>query len=239
VVSPSPGDVFALGMFVAFWFGVGAIILVRAWQRVVSGANSFGDRVGGVFQASIILIVLAPMTAGGLALSAQLAHIVSLWTAALLAGCAVLNIVFFELLKAPTIAGRKVMDDIDGFRMYLGTAEKDRLEALTPPKETPQLFEQYLPYAIALDVENQWNKRFEHVFAEAAQAPGTSGTTGYSPAWYSGSRMSSLTTGGFAGALGGALAAAAASAATAPGSSSGMGGGSSGGGGGGGGGGGW
>jgi hypothetical protein len=121
--------------------------------------------------------------------------------------------------------------------MYLGTAEQQRLDALMPPKETPELFEAYLPYAMALDVENPWNKRFERVFAAADQASGTTG--GYSPSWYSGPRLSHLTTGGFAAALGGALSTAAASAATAPGSSSGMSGGSSGGGGGGGGGGGW
>jgi uncharacterized membrane protein YgcG len=159
------------------------------------------------------------------------------WSVALLAGTAALNIVFLELLKAPTLYGRKIMDQIEGLRMYLGTAEKDRLDALTPPADTPEQFEKMLPYAIALNVENEWNKRFERVFAAAAQQPGT--TTGYSPAWYSGPRLSRLSSGSFAGALGGALASATASAATAPGSSSGMSGGSSGGGGGGGGGGGW
>jgi uncharacterized membrane protein len=128
------------------------------------------------------------------------------------------------------------MDEIEGLRMYLGTAEQHRLDVLTPPKETPELFEQLLPYAIALDVENEWNKRFESVFAAAAQVPGL---RGYSPVWYSGPRLSRLATGGFAGALGGALASSVASAATAPSSHSGFSGGSSGGGGGGGGGGGW
>jgi uncharacterized membrane protein len=117
------------------------------------------------------------------------------------------------------------------------TAEKDRLEALNPPNVTPEVFEKFLPYAIALDCENQWSRKFEAEAAAAGIAPDTRGNT-YSPGWYSGSSFDRLGSAGFAGSLGASMAAAAASAATAPGSGS-SGGGSSGGGGGGGGGGGW
>ncbi|HXZ68662.1 MAG TPA: DUF2207 domain-containing protein [Alphaproteobacteria bacterium] len=239
LTSASPKDAFGAAMVLSIWVGLTAIFLVRAIQRMQSGANSFGARVAGMFQAVFMMLFFIPFGFAAVLLGRELAQNFGLW-AALLVGCtAALNAIFFELMKAPTIAGRKIMDEIEGLRMYLGTAEQERLDALTPPKETPELFEAYLPYAMALDVENQWNKRFERVFAAADQAPGTVGTGGYSPAWYSGPRLSHITTGGFAAALGGALSSAAASAATAPGSSSGMSGGSSGGGGGGGGGGGW
>ena len=59
------------------------------------------------------------------------------------------------------------MDRIEGFRQYLGVAEEDRLNALNPPDKTPELFERFLPYAIALDVENRWAKRFAAVLAAA------------------------------------------------------------------------
>src|SRR5262249_25595697 len=72
-------------------------------------------------------------------------------------------ILAFPVFKVPTAAGRKLMDAIEGFRLYLGTAEEDRLQAFYPPKKTPELFEQYLPYAVALDVENAWAKRFEGI----------------------------------------------------------------------------
>jgi len=239
--SPASQEVIGIGLGLAIWIGVVGFSLTRALQRIVSGANSFGDRIGGVFQAVFFLIFAAVFGFASIGIGSQLAHDVGLWPPVLLGATAALNVVFFELLKAPTIAGRKVMDEIEGFRMYLGTAEQHRLDVLTPPKETPELFAQCLPYAIALDVENQWNKRFEKVFEEAARTPGSSGAGayGYSPAWYSGPRLSHIASGGFAAALGGALATAAASAATAPGSGSGFSGGSSGGGGGGGGGGGW
>ena len=73
----------------------------------------------------------------------------------------------FPLFRMPTAAGRKLIDAIEGFRMYLGVAEEDRLQAFYPPKKTPELFERYLPYAVALDVENAWAKRFEGVLENA------------------------------------------------------------------------
>jgi uncharacterized membrane protein YgcG len=77
----------------------------------------------------------------------------------------------FPLFKMPTPAGRKVMDAIEGFRLYLGVAEEDRLKEFYPPDKTPELFERYLPYAVALDVENAWAKRFEGVVENAATEP--------------------------------------------------------------------
>jgi uncharacterized membrane protein YgcG len=62
------------------------------------------------------------------------------------------------------------MDAIEGFRLYLGGAEEDRLQACYPPKKTPELFERFLPYAVALDVENAWAKRFEGILDNAAVA---------------------------------------------------------------------
>ena len=146
------------------------------------------------------------------------------------------NIIFFPLLKCVTIPGRRLLDRIEGLRMYLATAEQDRLNALNPPQRTPQLFEKFLPYALALDVEQQWAEQFTAILARAGE-----GGTPYSPSWYSGtSSWSDLGSRGFASTVGSSLAGAVASSSTAPGSSSGGGGGgSSGGGGGGGGGGGW
>jgi len=155
----------------------------------------------------------------------------------LMAALGCVNVLFYHLLKAPTVTGRKVMDELEGFRMYLSTAEKERLNMLNPPDKTPELFEEYLPYALALDVENEWSEQFADVLAKAATE---SGNTGYRPRWYRGSSWNSRNPGSFATSLGSTLSSTIASSSTAPGSSSGSGGGgSSGGGGGGGGGGGW
>jgi hypothetical protein len=144
----------------------------------------------------------------------------------------------FAWMSAPTREGRAVMDRIAGFEQYLSITEEERLEAMHPPEKTPELFERFLPYAIALGVENRWADKFAGVLAAAAADP--SRQSGHTFGWYSGSSNAWSNPGRFAGTVGASLTSSMASASTAPGSSSGSGGGgSSGGGGGGGGGGGW
>jgi len=146
----------------------------------------------------------------------------------------VINVIFYSLLKSPTRLGRRIMDRIEGFRMYLATAEEHRLGKLHPPEKTPELFEKYLPYALALEVDQEWSEKFADVLQRAAL------NEGYSPHWYHGNHWDGMHTGSFASNLGSSMSSAISSSSTAPGSSSGFGGGgSSGGGGGGGGGGGW
>ncbi|HZW59319.1 MAG TPA: DUF2207 domain-containing protein [Woeseiaceae bacterium] len=141
--------------------------------------------------------------------------------------------VFAYLMKRPTGIGRRVLDEMAGFREYLEIAEKDELNLRNPPQKTPQLFERYLPFALALGVEQAWAERFAAVFANLRGGDGGS----YHPAWYNGT-WNSLDLGSHTARLTSKLDSAISSSMTAPGSSSG-GGGFSGGGGGGGGGGGW
>ncbi len=101
---------------------------------------------------------------------------------------------------------------------------------LNPPGKTPELFEKYLPFALAFNLEQQWAEQFSEILSAAA----------YSPTWYSGPAFTYLSAGGFATSLSSSFSGSISSSSTAPGSrSGGGGGGSSGGGGGGGGGGGW
>ena len=148
----------------------------------------------------------------------------------------VMCVLFFHLLRAPTIAGRKVMDDIEGFKLYLTVAESERMNLADAPDMSTELFERYLPYAIGLSVEKPWSRALEAHLARVA--PEDAGRT-YHPSWYHGSSWDSsrldAATAGLASAIAGSVAS---SMPSSSGSGSG-GGGSSGGGGGGGGGGGW
>jgi uncharacterized membrane protein len=148
----------------------------------------------------------------------------------------VVNGVFFYLLKSPTPFGRELMDKIEGFKLYLSTAEQHRLDIMHPPEMTSDLFEEYLPYAMAMGVENQWSERF----ANHLKASGTDTSSyNYHPNWYSGGQFNlSGSSGGFSDFSRG-MATTISAAAVPPSSSSSGGGGFSGGGGGGGGGGGW
>ena len=64
--------------------------------------------------------------------------------------------------------GRILKADWLGFKMYLETAERYRMQNLTP-----DMFEKYLPYAIIFGVEKKWAKAFN-------------GMQLSNPAWYSG-----------------------------------------------------
>jgi hypothetical protein len=225
---------FAIG-FMAVWWGV---VLATGWAsfKGVFAARGLWAKITSLGP----LLFLIPFVGGGILVPgmifAQGGGSPALYA---LAGAAVLlgliNVVFYHLLRAPTQTGRQLLDQIEGFRLYLSTAEEERLKVLHPPEKTPELFERYLPYALALDCENEWNAKFAAVLAAAAAAGAAAG-----PLWYSGQHWGSGMGGGFTDRLGRGLASSAAAAATAPGRSSGSGGGGfSGGGGGGGGGGGW
>ncbi|MCE3002890.1 MAG: DUF2207 domain-containing protein [Xanthomonadaceae bacterium] len=144
-------------------------------------------------------------------------------------------IAFGWLVQAPTEEGRRLLDEIAGLRDYLGVAERDELASMKGPGSPPPLdakrYELLLPYAIALDVEEAWTKKFTLAVGVAAAAAATSAIT-----WYHGGRFDDM--GSLAQAVGSGLNSSIASASTPPGSSSGSGGGGSSGGGGGGGGGG-
>ena len=77
-----------------------------------------------------------------------------------------LNGLFVYLMRAPTALGRPIMDQLSGFRLYLETAEADRLN-LQAPELTADRFEALLPYAVALDVEKPWANAFEQALRRA------------------------------------------------------------------------
>jgi hypothetical protein len=187
------------------------------WGRII---------FGGILAVGMLGVGLAIMALGGRGWVEMIPGLAA-YAAASVAGLG------FHWLQAPSVEGRKVMDQIEGFREYLGVAEEDRLNALNPPEKTPELFERFLPYAIALNVENEWANRFAGVLAAAGVAAATS-------TWYAASTNWGGDASGFASSLGSDLNSTISSASSAPGSSDfSSGGGSSGGGGGGGGGSGW
>ena len=149
---------------------------------------------------------------------------------------AIAVVVFAFLVRAHTPEGRRLLDEIEGLRRYLGVAERQDLQRLQGPGEDePELdagrFEMLLPYAVALDVEEGWTRKFTLAVGAAAAAAATA-----SMAWYHGSGRGAVgDIAGFTRAVGSGLTSQIASSSTPPGSSSGGGGGGFSGGGGGGG----
>jgi len=221
----------AAGTFLIVWISIWSIIVLFMTFQVYKAWSSVWYAGGDIGNAIYLTFVSLPVWAPELFALFQLFKIFSLLAIASLLIAAVLNVSFYQWLKAPTLAGRMLLDKIDGFRDYLEMAEKDDLNLHNPPDKTPALFEIYLPFAVALGVEQKWAEKFSSVFTQLEK-----NGQRYAPAWYQGQNF---TVAGF-GTFASSFASSVSSAASPPGSSSGSGGGgSSGGGGGGGGGGGW
>ncbi|MFV0321865.1 MAG: DUF2207 domain-containing protein [Alphaproteobacteria bacterium] len=63
---------------------------------------------------------------------------------------------FFRIMGQPTPKGRKLLDEIEGFKLYLEKAEEEQIKALNPPQMSHKYYEEILPYATALGLQNQW-----------------------------------------------------------------------------------
>lgn len=106
--------------------------------------------------------------------------------------------------------GIKLKEDWLGFKMYLETAEKYRMQNLKP-----EFFEKYLPYAMIFGVEKKWAKAFETMHlpqplwyaGHAAAGSSLSSASSFSPLAFSNSFSSSFTSAfsssGASGASGG------------------------------------
>ena len=114
----------------------------------------------------------------------------------LVAALTVLNGLFLYLMKAPTALGRPIMDQLAGFRLYLETAESDRLN-LQAPDITAERFEALLPYAVALDVEKPWAHAFEAALRRA-HPEDADPMRHYQPSW---SKCDNWSSGNFSGAV--------------------------------------
>jgi uncharacterized membrane protein YgcG len=252
-----PAIVFSVVMVIAIVAARGAPQLVMAgflcfwltvWSLAVAGMivtdarlwkSAFGSDVkaGAVGKAASMSVFTLPFLGGEAMGIWFLVKVTSLSVALILAATVALHILFHYLLKAPTLEGRALLDKIEGFKLFLGAVESDPMNRAIPPTKTPEVFEKYLPYALALDLEQAWAEQFSSVLGGASQGPGSNAGV-YSPVWYSGGNWNNLGATAFAGSLSGSFSDAISSSSSAPGSAGG-GGGGSGGGGGGGGGGGW
>lgn len=236
-------------LFMSFWlsiwtFGVAALVaqIVASWRG--RSTDTLGKRMLKLPGALGLTLFAIPFLLGELFGAIAFVVIAGPLLLALVFVTAAIDVIFFRLLRAYTPKGRAVLDQIDGFRLYLSVAEKDRMNMLTPVDHTPETFERYLPYALALDVEQQWSENF----ADVLERTDASGQPTYQPVWFSGETWHSTGFSTLGSSLSGAFASAIAASSVAPGTSSGFsssggggggGGGGSGGGGGGGGGGGW
>jgi len=209
----------------------------RDFQRARSGLNTAlrSEHHGRLFKLNTLFMIPALiMSFLAIAIAVSLTGGALPWLVFAILTLA-MHLTFLFLLRARTPSGRRIMDEIEGFKTYLETAEQFRLDRMRSPQLTPEVFEMFLPFAFALGVENNWCDRFASEFPQEVSTG-----SGYQPGWYSGQRSGLHNLSHISNNFSSNFSSAISSASSPPGSSSGSGGGGfSGGGGGGGGGGGW
>ncbi|MFY9684809.1 MAG: DUF2207 domain-containing protein [Pseudolabrys sp.] len=238
-------DLAVLGGFVFFGF-ISGMFLVHLLQMFFAGVSLNGLIRGAM---SIVFLAIFISIANSLlkewSPSALVDSLPAVWayvenypfSFVLVGAFAMVNGLFFYLLRAPTVLGRPIMDQLAGLRLYLQTAESDRLN-MNAPEITAERFEALLPYAVALDVEKPWSDAFASALRRA-HPDDADPMSHYRSGWSSGSWSSSNFSSAVSSSISGVSSALASSVPVSSGSSGFSGGGGSGGGGGGGGGGGW
>ncbi len=117
---------------------------VRATYLAVAAAAGMLMAAGGTWLAE--RMGTAPLTA----------ILAGLLTAAIMAGVG-------WVMPARTFRGARVLEGVLGFEEFLDRVEGDRLARVA---KTPELFEKFLPYAMALGVERNWARAFETIYRQ-------------------------------------------------------------------------
>jgi len=73
---------------------------------------------------------------------------------------------FGWFMPARTQAGARTLEGILGFEDFLAHVEADRFNRTI---KTPEMFEKFLPFAMALGVEKNWSKAFQGIYTEPPQ----------------------------------------------------------------------
>ena len=120
---------------------------------------------------AMLLPCIAAIVVGGVVLGATFG-----WQAvAATLFLAVLNAFSLLRIKTPTQEGNNVLTEIEGFRLFLSSVERLPMQRSDEPSNHVGVYEKYLPYAVALEVEQAWGDRFvalTSTFHESAGVPG-------------------------------------------------------------------
>jgi uncharacterized membrane protein len=118
--------------------------------------------VGGVVAGGVLAVL------GGTIMSALGMQPAAGIVAGILSGLII--VLFGWFMPSRTIRGTRELEKVLGFQEFLSRVESDRLGRMV---KTPEMFEKFLPFAMALGVEDNWAKAFEDIYRQP-------------PSWYTG-----------------------------------------------------
>jgi uncharacterized membrane protein len=180
------------------------------------------DKVRGKWIALAVLVAVVGAGVSALVVSKLQLMISPVAIIVAAAASTVIVLVFAQLMPARTVPGARAREASLGFKEFLSRVESERYKRMIT---SPEMFERYLPFAMAFGVGDKWARAFEDIYREP-------------PSWYVGG-TGNFSAINFTHSINNMSSAAASSMSSSPSSSGSGGGGSSGGGSGGGGGGGF
>ena len=149
-------------------FSIGAKNMIKDLYQEMTDKNFFvknPSKVKRIYAIIAILIIFLSVKLFG--------SILGFTTIISIIASAVIIAIFGSQMSKKTKLGAETKDYILGFKEFLSVTEKDRLDFHNAPEKSPEQFMEFLPYAIALGVENKWAKQFENVYINQ-------------PTWYQG-----------------------------------------------------
>ncbi len=133
------------------------------------------DHVAGIYVAIGIAVGVGIFLLGGLL--GGVFHFAPIAIVFAAVGTALVVIGFGVFMPARTREGTETLRHIRGFEEFLERVESDRFKRMITG---PEMFEKYLPYAMAFGVEDRWAAAFDGLFTEPPQWYHGSGFRGFS-----------------------------------------------------------
>jgi uncharacterized membrane protein len=119
--------------------------------------------IGGGFATAVLLIFLGSALSRTTGISMLPFVVAGILSGVIIAG-------FGWFMPTRTAGGVKALEGILGFEDFLTHVEADRMQRVS---QTPETFEKFLPYAMALGVEKKWVGAFQNIYTQP-------------PSWYQG-----------------------------------------------------
>jgi hypothetical protein len=163
-------EIFFVGASLVLTWGIPPVIVaalefLKRWKSALAPGGAKGIRIAKALIFTVAAALICGYSFGALSM---LIDMTSPYIIVFIGAAAAVNYAFYEFMKAPTRAGRKLNDEIEGFKEFLQMTEEDRMKQLDMPNKTPELFSAYLPYALALDLEQKWSEQFSNLLSGAA-----------------------------------------------------------------------
>jgi uncharacterized membrane protein len=126
-----------------------------------------GGYITGAIFTGVILFFLGTMMSQRMGMAPAPFFVAAIFSAGIIAG-------FGWFMPARTASGAKALAGVLGFEDFLTHVESDHMDRVS---QTPETFEKFLPFAMALGVEKKWVGAFQNIYSQP-------------PSWYQGNYSS-------------------------------------------------